>query len=109
MKKTITTIFIALLIFGFVFSASAKIYTTHEANEKLSEFIYGESSEINGAIIDYYYFSPVKENDRTKYPLVIWFHGMGDGKSPGAQLTASNIAAWATEDYQRRFTGTGGA
>ena len=54
-------------------------------------------------------YSPVKENDSTKYPLVVWFHGLGDGDSVGKQISASNIAAWADESYQNRFKDAGGA
>ena len=44
---------------------------------------------------DYSYYSPVKgKDDKTKYPLVIWLHGMGNGWTDGFQLTASDISAW---------------
>ena len=65
--------------------------------------------ETEGYSIDYHYFSPVKENDSTKYPLVIWLHGMGDGRTEGYQVTASDINYWTTEDYQKRFKESGGA
>ena len=109
MKKTLSVILVAILMFSFAFAVSAKIYTTPEAEEKREEFVCSEGSEVNGVVIDYCYFSPVKENDSTEYPLVIWFHGMGDGGDPGDQLTSSNISAWATDEYQRRFKDAGGA
>ena len=43
------------------------------------QFQKGSGSEVNGYTIDYRYYSPVKEEDETKYPLVIWLHGMGQG------------------------------
>lgn len=63
----------------------------------------------NGYAIDYKYYSPVKDNDTTKYPLVIWLQGQGDNEEPGDQLSGSDIEAWATEELQQRFTGTRGA
>ena len=42
--------------------------------------------------------------------MVIWLHGLGDGSSPGKPVSSnSNIAAWASEDYQSRFKDTKGA
>lgn len=67
----------------------------------------GIGPETDGYAIDYVYFSPVKENDSTKYPLVIWLHGMGNGLEVGGQLAASDIEMWATPDYQRRFANGG--
>jgi poly(3-hydroxybutyrate) depolymerase len=109
MKKTLSVILIAILIFSFAFMASAEPYKSSEALEMESEFVLGEGPEINGITIDYRYFSPVKKKDKTKYPLVVWFHGLGDGESEGKQIISSNIAAWATEDYQSRFKDAGGA
>ena len=63
----------------------------------------------NGYAIDYKYYSPVKDNDTTKYPLVIWLQGQGNNENPGDQLDGSDIESWATEELQKRFTGTNGA
>ncbi len=63
----------------------------------------------NGYAIDYKYYSPVKENDTTKYPLVIWLQGQGNNEEPGDQLSGSDIEAWTTPELQQRFTGTNGA
>ena len=85
------------------------VYDSPEASEMGGAFVYGAGPEVDGITVDYNYFSPVKENDNTKYPLVIWFHGQGDGSSPGKQLSNSNVAAWASESYQSRFGDVGGA
>ena len=78
--------------------------------EELQEqFIYGEGPETDGYTIDYRYFSPVEDDDNTKYPLVIWLHGMGDGAEEGKQAKASDIAFWTSDDFQARFKGTEGA
>ncbi|MBQ7118038.1 MAG: hypothetical protein IJN88_07490 [Clostridia bacterium] len=73
------------------------------------QFLPGQGPETEGHAIDYRYFSPVKENDSTKYPLVVWLHGMGDGASEGRQVTAQEIALWSSAEYQSRFRETGGA
>ena len=73
------------------------------------DFKFGMGPETNGYTLDYRYFSPVKENDSTKYPLVIWLHGMGNGGSDGAQLSSNDIEKWASDDFQSRFKDSGGA
>ncbi len=85
--------------------------TTYDDNleELQAQFLYGEGPETDGYTIDYRYYSPVKENDNTKYPLVIWLHGMGDGAEEGKQVRASDIAFWSSSDFQSRFKGSDGA
>ena len=112
MKKALSFILITVLMFSLVFSASGalvEVYDSPEAAEMSNQFIYAVGPEANGIAVDYHYYSPVKENDNTKYPLVVWFHGLGDGGSPGKQISTSNVAAWASESYQSRFKGAGGA
>lgn len=112
MKKALSVILVMIFILSCVFSVSGalvEVYDSPEAAEMRSCFVYDEGLDANGVSVDYHYFSPVKENDRTKYPLVVWFHGLGDGESPGKQISTSNVAAWASESYQCRFKGTGGA
>lgn len=72
-------------------------------------FVKGVGPETDGYSIDYRYFSPVKENDTTKYPLVVWLHGMSDGSSDGVQITKTDINNWTTDEYQSRFKDSGGA
>ncbi len=74
-----------------------------------SQFESGKGPVTEGYAIDYSYYSPVKENDTQKYPLVIWLHGMGDGASAGSQVTKSQIAYWSSQEFQSRFEGSGGA
>ena len=70
----------------------------------------GIGPETNGYTMDYKYFSPIKsENDLTKYPIVIWLHGLGGNSDPGSQMSGSDIAAWGTSELQSRFTETDGA
>lgn len=69
----------------------------------------GKGPEADGYSIDYRYFSPVGENDTTKYPLVVWLHGMGDGEYDGKQIDNSQIAFWASDEFQSRFKGSEGA
>ncbi len=73
------------------------------------QFVYGEGPETNGYTLDYRYFSPVEDGDTTKYPLVIWLHGMGDGAEDGAQIKKSDIAFWTSDEFQSRFKGSEGA
>ena len=77
--------------------------------ELQKQFVYGEGPETDGYTIDYRYFSPVENGDTTKYPLVIWLHGMGDGAEEGLQVTKSDIAFWTSDEFQNRFEGSNGA
>ena len=77
--------------------------------ELQEQFVYGEGPETDGFTIDYRYFSPVEDGDTTKYPLVIWLHGMGDGAEEGLQVTKSDIAFWTSDEFQGRFKDSNGA
>lgn len=73
--------------------------------EYKSEFKLAYGPEVNGIVTDYMYFSPKADNE--KHPLVVYFHGMGQGKKPGAQIEENNIALWASDELQSRFTNGG--
>ena len=105
LKKTLAIILVTvMLLSASLFSAEAAKKATLPEN-----FEFGIGPETEGYSIDYRYFSPVKENDTTKYPLVIWLHGMSDGLSDGVQITKSDISNWTTDEYQSRFKNSGGA
>ncbi len=77
--------------------------------ELRTQFLKGKGPETDGFSIEYRYYSPVGENDTTKYPLVIWLHGMGDGEYEGKQIERNNMALWASAEYQSRFKESEGA
>ncbi len=106
--KKITAFALAVLMLFSAFSVCA--FAADEDLEALrKEFYFGSGPEINGYTIDYRYYSPVGYRDDREYPLVIWLHGMGDGAYDGKQIESSNVALWASKDYQSRFKGSGGA
>ncbi|MBO5410152.1 MAG: hypothetical protein J6A60_02715 [Clostridia bacterium] len=108
MKKLICIILALAITAALPFSAFA--LTLDSGIEALkAEFVQAEGPVAGGYSVDYSYFSPVKENDTVKYPLVIWFHGMGDGSEPGAPVKKSNVAYWASDEFQARFDPAGGA
>lgn len=73
------------------------------------QFEYGVSDECNGYALDYHYYSPAGENDREKYPVVIYLHGIGHGSYVGSQLADSTMPYWASRELQSKWTDTGGA
>lgn len=77
--------------------------------ELKKQFVQGEGPKAGDYSVDYRYYSPVKKDDTQKYPLVIWLHGMGDGSHEGAQVEKSNVAYWASDEFQSRFDSAGGA
>lgn len=83
---------------------------TDEWQGLIDRFEGGKGPETNGYQLDYKYYSPVaKKNDKTKYPLVIFLHGMGEGHYDGEQIFENPIAYWASDEFQSRFAGTKGA
>lgn len=64
--------------------------------------------KVGGYALDYCYYSPVGTNDNTKYPLVIFLHGIGHADYVGAQLADSDMPYWASSELQSRFS-EGGA
>ncbi|MBQ6020485.1 MAG: hypothetical protein IJL26_09950, partial [Clostridia bacterium] len=83
---------------------------TEEWQGLIDRFEGGKGPETNGYQLDYRYYSPAaKKNDRTKYPLVIFLHGMGEGHFDGDQIVSNPIAYWASDEFQSRFSGAKGA
>lgn len=108
MKKFISVILALTCIFSLCTSVFAVSFDS--GIEALrAEFVAGEGPVEGDYSIDYSYFSPVKENDTAKYPLVIWLHGMGDGSEVGKPIKKSNVAYWASDEFQARFKPAGGA
>lgn len=109
MLKKFTALFLAMLCL-FSCSVCAGALSIDGDVEALKEqFKAGEGPVAGKYSVDYRYYSPVKENDSTKYPLVVWLHGMGDGASEGLQVKKSNIAYWSSDEFQSRFKPAGGA
>lgn len=107
MRKTTALVLSVLMLCSvFSFCVSARSDNLEALQAK---FNYGFGPNINGYSIDYRYYSPVKRYDHTEYPLVIWLHGMGDGAYDGRQIERSEIALWASDEFQSRFTGSKGA
>lgn len=107
--KKIIAILLAVSLVA-VYPAGASALSVEGGLEPIKEqFVFGEGPSVNDCSIDYRYFSPVKENDKTKYPLVVWLHGMGDGAEDGTQVKKSNIAYWASDEFQSRFGSSGGS
>ncbi len=107
-KKIAAFLLAAMFVFGCSVSAGA-LSIEGDIGLIKEQFVFGEGPEVGGYSVDYRYFSPVKENDSAKYPLVVWLHGMGDGAADGVQVKKSNIAYWASDEFQSRFDPAGGA
>ncbi len=111
-KKILSLVFSLLMLTGICsLAALAKepLPLSSGLDVLCEQFVPGQGPETDGYTIDYRYFSPVKENDSTKYPLVVWLHGMGDGEYDGKQVTEQEVALWSSAEYQSRFKESGGA
>ncbi len=114
MKKILSIILAVMMLFCAALPTYACGINRNESYDDVlpelqSQFVYGEGPETDGYVLDYRYFSPVSDGDTTKYPLVIWLHGMGDGGEDGKQVTKSDIAFWTSDEFQARFKGSEGA
>ena len=111
LKKIIAVLLITLTLMGVCSLGILGSYADIEEDLYYAKISFrdGAGPETDGYTIDYKYFSPVKYGDKTKYPLVIWLHGMGNGAEPGDQLIGNDIEAWATEELQGRFKASKGA
>ena len=96
-----------LLSVGIVMSFCAVVCAAdpNEIPALKEKFLDGAGPEVNGLSVDYVYYAP--ENPQGKLPLVVYFHGAGQGAAPRAQIEENNFPLWAGEEIQRRFTGGG--
>lgn len=113
--KAISALIILVLVFLTAFvpccaASGSKALPLSAGTDTLSlQFSNGVAGEENGYAIDYTYYSPVKKNDRTKYPLVIFLHGIGHGSQKGSQLKDSPLVYWSSRELQERWEDTNGA
>ncbi len=108
MKKftaLLCTIFILMASMGLTALAAEPYSAGIDVLEEQFRKDVGPKTE--GIAIEYCYFSPVKENDTAKYPLVIWIHGMWNGSYNGQQIQNNGIGYWSSEEFQSRFYGGG--
>ena len=106
MKKIISMLLALIFIVSIPMSVSAVSLSNGTAALK-NQFIFGEGPKADGYSVDYRYFSPVNNGGYGKYPLVIWLHGLNNGKYDGNQVT--DLINWSSEEFQKRFTPVGGA
>ncbi len=109
MKKLFCVVLAFLMILSSVSVLAGAVKIEDGLESLKAQFIAGEGPKAGEYSVDYRYYSPVKENDSKKYPLVIWLHGMGDGSEEGKQVAKSEIAFWASDEFQARFEPAGGA
>lgn len=107
--KKILAILLALVCFLSIPVSVSAVSLSSGSTALKNQFKFGEGPKADGYSIDYRYYSPVKSADSTKYPIVIWLHGLGEGGSEGAQIQKNNIAYWASDEFQSRFDPAGGA
>ncbi len=114
MKKIIAVLLVLCMVlpaFGISGSASgrkAALPVSSGIQALRNEFDSDVAPKAGGYALDYCYYSPVGNNDNTKYPLVIFLHGIGHADYEGAQLDDSDFPYWASAELQSRFT-EGGA
>ena len=105
MKKVISVLLCVVMLFGMLCMPASALSKTAGLKALQGLFVDG-----HGYNFDYVFYSPVKsDNDKTKYPLIIWLHGQFSSVYPRDQLTSYDIALWAADENQEKIRGTGGA
>lgn len=104
MKKIVSLLLVMTMLL-FVFPVGAA--DVSRLDEYNSKFTCGVGPVVNDLAIDYMVYSPENIPDGAKVPLVLFFHGLGHGQKAGDQLDEDNIALWASEELQSRFTNGG--
>ncbi len=109
LRKLTAILLAALMLFSLTAVCASAMPLSDGVDALKGQFEKGVGPEVDGYRIDYRYFSPVGKNDTTKYPIVVWLHGMGDGAKEGKQVTEHEIYKWTSDEYQSRFKKSGGA
>lgn len=73
-----------------------------------SQFVRGVGPKAGLYAVDYSYYSPVKQGDKTRYPLVVLLGGTKSGEYPGDEVNVPFVS-WSSSEYQARFKNAGGA
>lgn len=117
MKKKIKKILAAvaaliiclLLVLSNVSLLSIPQSIDYRIDEVRSAWSRGKGPEIDGADIDYSYYSPVDNGASTdkKYPMIIIMAGALEGLQEGFELVANAMPVWTTAEYQSRFENGG--
>lgn len=108
MKKFISLLLVFIIAFGASLAVNA-VDLRDQVKALRESFVAGEGPVAGDYSVEYMYYSPVEKNDNKKYPLVIWFHGLGDGTYNGEQVDKNYMAFWASEEFQSRFGSVDGA
>ncbi len=103
-KKAFSALLCAVLAFGCCLACFAADPAAVPALKE--KFIDAVGPEVNGLAVDYVYFAPANPRGE-KLPLVVYFHGAGQGGKARAQIEENDFPLWAGEEIQRRFTGGG--
>lgn len=74
-------------------------------NVLIDEFLLEDFTGQDGRCVNYALYEP--EEDGKEHPLMIWFHGMGEGgiTNNGVQLYANRASAFADEEFQKIMDG----
>lgn len=104
MKKIICII----MSIAAVFCSSLTLFAANPDDIPMLKEKFKDASgpAVGGISVDYVYYSPENAEGK-KLPLVIYFHGAGQGSEPREQIEINNFPLWASDEIQQRFTGGG--
>lgn len=111
-KKVLAIFLCVLTVFSICsVAASALDVSVNAGMDALrAQFSRDKGPKKDGYAIDYSYYSPVRSiDDQTKYPLVVFLPGNGEGGSEWEELKENEFCTWFAIEYQNRFANSNGA
>ncbi len=105
-KKLISLLLASVMIIG----CSAFVGAVDISLSQGKDALVAQWQKGNERGIDYRYYSPVRQGEENKkYPLVVLLHGKYSGTHEGEQITGTDFYKWSSNEFQSRFSESGGA
>ena len=106
--RPILSVFLCVCLLTAVLPAAFAVSADEGEGALRSQWKRGEGPSVAGYSLDYSYFEP-EAAKRAALPLFVFMAGVGEGTSPGKELTANSFCLWSSEEYQARVANAPGA
>ncbi len=106
--KNLVCLLIALCLFCLSALPAGAVSIDEGEGALRAQWKRGAGPTVSGYSLDYSYFEPAAAA-HAKLPLFVFMAGVGEGTSPGEELTANSFCRWSSDEYQSRVTNAPGA
>ena len=109
LTKKLCSLLLCAVLLAAAFAVGAGAVSVSEGEAALrAQWKRGEGPSAGGYSLDYSYFEPAAAANG-KLPLFVFMAGVGEGTTPGEELTANSFCNWSSEEFQARVTNAKGA